>query len=346
MLGYRAAVASSEDRDRAETWFLEHGLTYFVPELRAAVRDELRVRRTLPVLVAVVVVAVAAGAGLAWLAGEVSTAPATLFSLVMIGVVGYAVVRLHVGPILRWALGRTFGSLFRLLPMTTRALPLLLLAITFLFVNTEVWQVASNLSVGKLWLVGLLFLVLGIAFLLVRLPEEVDKADDDLDDETLLAICAGTPVHEASRQLVADPDAHPAALAEVTGYERWNLVLVLVVIQGVQVLLLTASVFGFLLLFGSLVMTGPVMESWIETDVSGLTLQLVKVSAFLASFSGLYLTVSTVTDETYREQFFGDVMLELRQAVAVRAVYLTLREREVTGPLTSGGTSAPPAPAG
>ena len=92
----------------------------------------------------------------------------------------------------------------------------------------------------------------------MRLPEEVDKADDDLDDETLLEICAGTPVDEASRRMVADPDAHPAALAEVTGYERWNLVLVLVVIQGVQVLLLTASVFGFLLLFGSLVMTGPV----------------------------------------------------------------------------------------
>ena len=49
---------------------------------------------------------------------------------------------------------------------------------------------------------------------------------------------------------------------------------------------------------------------------------LVQVSTFLAAFSGLYLTVSTVTDEAYREQFFGSVMRELERAVGVRAVYL------------------------
>ena len=31
-----------------------------------------------------------------------------------------------------------------------------------------------------------------------------------------------------------------------------------------------------------------------------------------------------MTDETYREQFFGDVMDELRRAVGVRAVYLAM----------------------
>jgi hypothetical protein len=188
-----------------------------------------------------------------------------------------------------------------------------------------------------------LFLVLGMAFLLVRLPEEVDKADDDLDDETLVEVCRGTPVEEACRELVAEEGTDPAAYAEVTGYERWNLVLVLVVIQGVQVLLLTLSVFLFLLVFGSLIMTEPVMRSWLSTKESGLTLDLVKVSVFLSAFSGLYLTVSTVTDETYREQFFGDVMDELRRAVGVRAVYLALRARP---DVTDAGRPAPPAPAG
>ena len=319
---------STEDPQRAaEAWFQDHGLTYFVPELRRSVRDDLRVRRILPLLFGVVLVALAGGIALAWVSDEVSAAPATLVSIVLLAVLGYALVRLHVGPILRWALHRTFGSLFQLLPMTTRALPLLLLAITFLFINTEVWQVASQLAIGTLWLVVVLFLVLGLAFLLVRLPEEVDKADDDLDDQTLLAVCAGTPVAPVCRELVAEDGADPASYAEVQGYERWNLVLVLVVIQGVQVLLLTLSVFVFLLVFGSLIMTEPVMESWLGTQERGLTLDLVKVAVFLSAFSGLYLTVSTVTDETYREQFFGDVMDELRRAVGVRAVYLCLRAR-------------------
>lgn len=37
--------------------------------------------------------------------------------------------------------------------------------------------------------------------------------------------------------------------------------------------------------------------------------------------------MSTVTDETYREQFFGSVVRELERAVGVRAVYLALRSR-------------------
>ena len=46
---------------------------------------------------------------------------------------------------------------------------------------------------------------------------------------------------------------------------------------------------------------------------------------FLAGFSGLYFTVYAVTDETYRQQFFTSVTRELERAVAVRAVYRTLR---------------------
>jgi len=340
---HRVPPPITDPQRAAESWFLHHGLTYFVPELRRSVRDELRVRRTLPVLLAVVAVALAGGIALAWVSDEISAAPATLLSFVLLAVLGYGLVRLHAWPILSWALHRTFGSLFRLLPMTTRALPLLLLAITFLFINTEVWQVASHLTVGQLWLVGLLFIVLGLAFLFVRLPEEVDKADDGVDDQALLAMCAHTPLEEACRELVTDDGPDPAAYAEVTGYERWNLILVLVVIQGVQVLLLTVSVFLFLLVFGSLTMSEYVMDSWLGVEESGLTLDLVKVSVFLSTFSGLYLTVSTVTDETYRAQFFGDVMDELRRAVGVRAVYLALRARaEVTG----AGRPAPPAPAG
>ncbi len=52
------------------------------------------------------------------------------------------------------------------------------------------------------------------------------------------------------------------------------------------------------------------------------------MSIFLAAFSGLYLTVSTVTDEAYRAQFFSRVQHQLERAVGVRAVYLALRERE------------------
>jgi hypothetical protein len=53
---------------------------------------------------------------------------------------------------------------------------------------------------------------------------------------------------------------------------------------------------------------------------------------FLAAFSNLYLTVSTMTDETYRERFFGSVLSELERAVGVRAVYLALRANTPADP--------------
>jgi hypothetical protein len=322
----------------ADEWFLQHGLTYFVPEERAAARSALRLRRILPFLVVVVVLASGAGGALAWTADQVSFAPATLLSLVLMAATWYALTALHARPIVGWALTRTFGSLRTLLPMTTRALPMLLLFITFLFINTEVWQVASNLSVGVLWLTVLLFVLLGIAFLLVRLPEEVDRTDDDVDERLLRDACRGTPLEGVCHELLEDPEADPAAYAEVTGFERWNLILVLVIIQSVQVLLLTLAVFGFLVLFGSLIMTEPVMISWLDREIEGVTPQLIQVATFLAAFSGLYLTVSTVTDETYREQFFGSVLREMERAVGLRAVYLAARDRTAR-PSPAAGSS-------
>ena len=39
---------------------------------------------------------------------------------------------------------------------------------------------------------------------------------------------------------------------------------------------------------------------------------------FLAAFSGLYFAVFAVTDETYRREFFTEVLGELEQALRVR----------------------------
>jgi hypothetical protein len=322
-----SAPAPAGPIEAADAWFLEHGLSYFVPERRADVRTALRLKRTLPLLLLVALLAAAAGVGLAWLSGEFSAAPATLVSLGLLAALWYALTALHATPIVAWGLKRTFGSLRRLLPMTTRALPLLLLAITFLFINTEMWQVGSNLTVGALWLVVLLFVALGVAFLLVRLPEEVDRADDDVDDALLLRACAGTPLECAARELVEDPEADPASYAEVTGFERWNLILVLMVVQVAQVLLLSVAVFAFLMVFGTLIMSDTVLDAWQTPDPFDRSRGLVQVSVFLAAFSGLYLTVSTITDESYRAQFFSGVTRELERAVGMRAVYLALRER-------------------
>ena len=322
--------------EAADEWFLSHGLTYFVPEKRQEARSALRPGRTVPLGAGVGLVAAGAGGALAWFTGEFSSAPAVLVSLGLAALAWYALSVLHARPIVAWALSRTFGSLRLLLPMMTRALPLLLVFVTFLFINAEVWQVAAGLQTGMLWLTALLFGGLATGFLLVRLPEEVDLVDDDVDDAFLRRACAGTPLEQSCEDLIADPDCDPTEFAEVGGFERVNLVLVLLVIQAVQILLLAVTVFAFFVLFGGMVMALDVQAAWTGIEradivhlpgVPNVSIPLVQVSLFLASFSALYLTVSTVTDETYREQFFGSVMREMERAVGMRAVYLALRSR-------------------
>ena len=123
----------------------------------------------------------------------------------------------------------------------------------------------------------------------------------------------------------------------MTGFERWNLILVLVIIQAVQVLLLAVTVFAFFMLFGAMVMEPDIVAGWTGGDptvlpgLPNVSAELLQVSVFLAAFSNLYLTVATMTDETYREQFFGSVLSELERAVGVRAVYLALRARSSGG---------------
>ena len=334
-------------RTEVEAWFLDHGLPYFVAEERDAARAGLRPRRLVPFATLLLAVAVVAGLTVRWLstrddtdqaaeqaAGNGSSGLALWLSILVLGLLVYGATALHARPILGFALSRTLGSVRFLVPMASRALPLLLVFVTFLFVNAEAWQMTSNLPFGLLWFTVLLMLGLAVLFLLVRLPEEVDRVDDEVDDAFIVRACAGTPLEAASREVADDPAVDPQDFAQVAGFEKWNLILVLLVIQTVQVVLLSVTVFVFFMLFGSLVMEPQTQLAWTQLDtlqaapyLSHVSLSLMKVSLFLASFSGFYFTVSAVTDDTYRRQFFSVVESQLERAVGMRAVYLATRAR-------------------
>jgi hypothetical protein len=324
---------SAADLHATEQWFVKHGLPYFVPEERAAVRAVLETRRTAVLLLLAVVVALAAGVVLALYTEDVAMAPAML-SVVGLGAAAYALTTLRARPIVTWAVSRTFRSLRLLVPLVTRALPLLLLFITFLFINAEVWEVSARLDGAVLWLSVMLFSVLAVGFLLVRLPEELEQTDHDTDEVGLVEACRGTPLETRARTLATETGVERIVLdVELRRYEKANLILVLAVAQAVQVLLLSVSVFFFFLLFGALIMDDQVQENWTGGEVHNLewlshvSVELIQVSVFLAAFSGLYFTVSAVSDETYRDQFFRSVKRELDRAVAVRTVYLRLRSQ-------------------
>jgi len=318
----------------AERWFDVHGLPYFVRDNERRVLAALSGSRLAPVLLVALVLGLAAGLGVG-LATEDLSIGVLLGSLALgVGLPVYALVSLHLQPILRWAVRQTFGSLGWVFPLITRALPLLLLFVTFLFINTEVWQVSSSLDRGLLWLTVLLFAGVAVGFLLVRLPEEVTAVSDDARGDRLADLCAGTPV-----AAVAGEVAGGAVSPALSRLQRVNLILVLLFSQALQVLLLAGSVFLFFIVFGSVAISDEVIVAWLGEENSAgepipsslpsldwlpVSNELFQVSVFLAAFSGLYFTVYAVTDETYREQFFTSISHELESAVGVQTVYRAL----------------------
>jgi hypothetical protein len=332
---------TTAQRAAAETWFLDHGLPWFVDDVRNEVTRRLQRGRVTAVLVTGLLLGLLTGLVVGPATGEWSLGFASGASVLGAALLVYALWALHAKLIVGWALRRAFRSLGLLLPLATRALPMLLLFVTFLFINADVWQVASRLHGGILWTAILFFMLAALGFLVPRLAQEMDQVDT-LDGDALCAATEGTPL-EAPARLMCEGEVDLSEDAEVAGLQKVNLVTVLVIAQGVQVVLLSLAVFVFFIIFGVVAIQADVIEGWIghpPTYPPGpeiVTIQLIRVSTFLAGFSGFYFTVVAITDELYRKEFFSVILAELQRAVAARVVYRRLKD---------GGRPAPPAPAG
>jgi hypothetical protein len=333
------------DLRAAEQWFTDRGLPWFVDPVDERVRGLLAARRVWLVSAGIAVVAVGAGIAGGGAADDVGTGVLVGAVVAIALLLGYAGGPLRLSVMARWAARQVVAELNLLLPLVTRALPLLLLFMTFLFVNTEVWQVASTLPRTALYGVVLLFSAVGVAFLMTRLPEEVRAVRREAAGTAVARACEGTPLEARARQLAREREGsggeaagHPRDGDPLTGTQQANLLLVLLVTQALQVLLLAVSVFGFFLAFGLLAIRPEVVRAWtgepphlivwdwrVVTVHLPVSAELYQVSVFLSAFAGLYFTVYAVSDAQYREQFFAEISRGLERAVGVREVYRTLR---------------------
>lgn len=236
-------------------------------------------------------------------------------------------------PITRWAAGRLWRQLADVLGLLVRALPLLLLFVTFLFLTTEVWQVAGSLDGPFLAVTMGLFVVVGIVFVVARIPLEVGALARFESWADVAALVGDTP----AAQLSPPADASPATMPRL-GRRQWgNVGLVVLFTQGLQIVFVSVMIGLFFVGFGVLTVTPELTTTWVGTEahllVDGtlwgrsvaVTTELLQVAGFLTAFSGFYFTVYVLTDATYRKEFLEEVLVELRQAFAVRAVYLASR---------------------
>ena len=245
----------------------------------------------------------------------------------------YAVI-----PITRWAFVRLVRQLGDILRLLVRALPLLLLFVTFLFLQNEVWETTADLT-GPWYAILLGFLaLLGVLFLATRLPWEVARLSRFSSWAEITALARTTPIEP-----LCDEGPPPDPTPPLSRRQWGNVGLVALFSQGLQIVLVSALICAVLVALGMITVSPALTTSWTGAPVHELvsvrllgrtlvlTEQLLRVSGFLAAFSALYLTVSAVTDEAYRAEFYDDLAAELRQSLAVRAVYLATVTRHPAG---------------
>jgi len=243
-------------------------------------------------------------------------------------------------PLARWAFRRTFQELGEVFDLAARALPLVFLFNSFLFISGDVWEFAGEEPRPRLWGVVGMFAVFTVLFLLYRLPTEVRRIAAHDDRTSIAEACKGTPIDGLLTEFVLHDGALPLSRSQ-----RINLLLVLFVGQMLQVLLLGVLVFAFFIGFGRLAITEELMNGWTKrpegyndrTSVFGHDLQhyigigidnrLWQVSLFLAAVSAFFFAISSLTDDAYKEQFFARMNKELETAIQVRRVYLAVYER-------------------
>ncbi len=253
-----------------------------------------------------------------------------------------------IGALLRSGARRSSGQLTGLGPLVAKALPLLLVFNTFLFVNAEVWEMAGTLDGAAYVVVVLTFFSLGAVFAVSRLPgfirdENRFEAWDDI--ETYLQ---GTPAE------AIELPSTGSTLDPLRPRQRFNIGLIVLFGQALQITLVVAALTGFFVFFGFMAITADTITNWTGLDsvrtitdatfgdrTLVLTEPLIRVSVFLGAFSGMYFTVVLTTDETYRNEFASDVGPEIRQILAVRTAYHVVQgTHDASNPGVGSGTAA------
>lgn len=267
---------------------------------------------------------------------------ATLLVAVVL-VTSYGIV-----PMTRWVVEQGVHQVRSVTGVLVRALPLVFLIVIVVFVNTEAWQVASDLHWPVLGIVCGLFLIVGAVFAFIRVPGQVGEIEADSWAERR-ELASDSPAAPMLDVLGADPGEPPP----LSRREWRNVQLVVLVSEGILVTVVGLGMFAFFVLLGAFAITPSVIETWIgrapdvlwqfhlfDEDLA-VTGELLKVCTFLAAFSALQFTVSLVSSGDQQEEYLHQLRHELRDALAVRAVYLTVVLRRVQASAGTPTTMSP-----
>jgi hypothetical protein len=223
----------------------------------------------------------------------------------------YLVIGFGLLSIVRWAGARFFHQLGASVTVLVRAVPLLLFFSLVMFFTTEIWQVFTTPGPGAFWTAMALFVTLAMVFLAVRLPGVVREVQGE-------SAVGDVPLRRK---------------------ERLNLAAVALISEMLQVTFVSAAIWVFYVVLGSLLVNATVREAWLLRpdevlftiawfgDQVQVNEPLLRVATGVAAFVGLYYAVTILVDAAYRDQFVDSPTQELRDTFRRRSEYLELQRK-------------------
>lgn len=318
-------------RTPAEQFLLDSGCPALVPGY-ASLRGVFRRPGTL--LAGSVAAVVLLGMALLVIEEEDATAPAAVWwgVAVLAVLLAFAATALGINRVVRFSVHWFFRSLVSGESGVLHVLPLLLVAVTFFFLNNATWQTAGELSGLPLVLTVLLLGALMVVFLLRRGRADLEEFAAFRDAEDVR-----TALPEALRPAAGPAfGTHPLRLRE-----RVNLLLVAVFGKLMVAFVVGLAITAFFVVFGVLTVDDPTVRSWIggpprvfwQALIDGhyytMTAEHLRVAVFLGAFSALYFVVSSASDVHLSRSLDAATNRHLRACLAVRVLVLSVTVRPV-----------------
>jgi hypothetical protein len=223
----------------------------------------------------------------------------------------YVVVGFGLVFIVWWVVVRLFALLGASVTVLVRAVPLLLFFSLVSFFTTEIWQVFTATGSATYWTAIVMFALLGMGFLVVRLPTVVREVQAE-------SYVGDVPLRRR---------------------ERLNLALVALISESLQVAFVSGAVWLFYVVLGALLVSAEVRGAWLLQPTTVIwdvawfgervqvTAALLRVATGVAGFAGLYYAVTILVDAAYRDQFVDTLSAQLRDTFERRSEYLDLLRR-------------------
>jgi hypothetical protein len=344
--GQELTRATYELRQATEAWLEERGLPSLVIRHGLLTGSKLRIGPTvilpaLPMLLLSLFIALKI----------VSLFVSLLSTLFMSG-------RRTVFTMIPWTLATLYRQLRGLTAFLIRSLPLLLLFVTFLFLQNEIWQVMYQLDSASYRIILFTVIMSTLLFAVIHLYHDVDSFSQFSSWEEVRSRIATIQKHPNLRKSSLDVK-HLLALAPDTGSEglplnpsrreKINAVLVMLFVLSLQIFFVSMTIGCLFVALGELAISSSIESNWAqpaassfappetnkppeidrtEVELFGWSLvastTLVRVAGFISVFSAMYFTFYAIADDKLRGKLCRELDDPIAEAFAVRCIYASV----------------------